>query len=141
MRRRCPRVRGPKGGGHACTSAVSRDDRRGSGVNVPRIVIAAPASGHGKTTVVTGLLAAFRARGLRTAGFKVGPDYIDPTYHALACGRPGRNLDPVLIREATVAPLFAYGASDAQVAVIDGVMGLYDGPGHAGHDGSTAQVV
>jgi cobyrinic acid a,c-diamide synthase len=109
-------------------------------MNVPRIVVAAPASGHGKTTVVTGLLAAFRARGLRVAGFKVGPDYIDPTYHALASGRPGRNLDPVLIGEATVAPLFAHGAVGAEIAVIEGVMGLYDGRAHAGEEGSTAQV-
>ena len=109
-------------------------------MSVPRIVVAAPASGHGKTTVVTGLLAAFHARGLRAAGFKVGPDYIDPSYHALACGRPGRNLDPVLVGEALVAPLFAYGVAGAEIAVIEGVMGLYDGRALAGDEGSTAQV-
>ncbi|MDT5035661.1 MAG: cobyrinic acid a,c-diamide synthase, partial [Micromonosporaceae bacterium] len=75
---------------------------------VPRIVVAAPASGHGKTTVATGLLAAFAARGLVTAGFKVGPDYIDPGYHTLAAGRPGRNLDPVLVGTDLIAPLFAH---------------------------------
>ncbi|GAA2387166.1 cobyrinate a,c-diamide synthase [Dactylosporangium salmoneum] len=107
---------------------------------VARIVIAAPASGHGKTTVATGLLAAFAARGEKVAPFKVGPDYIDPGYHALAAGRPGRNLDPVLVGEDLVAPLFAHGAAGADLAVIEGVMGLYDGRTGAGEHGSTAHV-
>jgi cobyrinic acid a,c-diamide synthase len=107
---------------------------------IPRIVVAAPASGHGKTTVVTGLLAALRAQGHRPAGFKVGPDYIDPSYHALACGRPGRNLDPVLVGAHLVAPLFVHGAAGADIAIVEGVMGLYDGRTHAGAEGSTAQV-
>jgi cobyrinic acid a,c-diamide synthase len=109
-------------------------------VNVPRLVIAAPASGHGKTTVATGLLAAFAARGVRVAGFKVGPDYIDPGYHTLAAGRPGRNLDPVLVGEDLVGPLFAHGTAGADLAVIEGVMGLYDGRIGAGDFGSTAHV-
>ncbi|MEU8076153.1 cobyrinate a,c-diamide synthase [Catellatospora citrea] len=109
-------------------------------VRVPRIVIAAAASGHGKTTVATGLLAALTARGMTAAGFKVGPDYIDPTYHSLACGRPGRNLDPSLVGEDLVAPLFAHGAAGAQVAVVEGVMGLYDGRSGEGDFGSTAHV-
>jgi len=109
-------------------------------VAVPRIVVAAPASGHGKTTVACGLLAAFAARGLRPAGFKVGPDYIDPGYHALASGRPGRNLDPVLVGAERIAPLFAHGAAGAGIAVVEGVMGLFDGRAHAGEHGSTAQV-
>jgi cobyrinic acid a,c-diamide synthase len=107
---------------------------------VARIVIAAPASGHGKTTVATGLLAAFAARGLTTAGFKVGPDYIDPGYHALAAGRPGRNLDPVLVGSDLIGPLFAHGAAGADLAVVEGVMGLYDGRTGAGDHGSTAEV-
>jgi len=109
-------------------------------VTTPRLVVAAPASGHGKTTVATGLLAAFAARGLAVAGFKVGPDYIDPGYHALASGRPGRNLDPVLVGEELVAPLFAHGAASADLAVVEGVMGLYDGRTGAGDFGSTAHV-
>ncbi|MEU8000392.1 cobyrinate a,c-diamide synthase [Catellatospora sp. NPDC049111] len=109
-------------------------------VNTPRIVVAAAASGHGKTTVATGLLAALTARGMTAAGFKVGPDYIDPTYHSLACGRPGRNLDPSLVGEDLVAPLFAHGATGAQVAVVEGVMGLYDGRSGEGDFGSTAHV-
>lgn len=114
-------------------------------VAIPRLVIAAPASGHGKTTVATGLLAAFARRGTRVAPFKVGPDYIDPGYHGLAAGRPGRNLDPVLVGEALVGPLFAHGAAGADLAVVEGVMGLYDGrTGHdapgAGDFGSTAHV-
>ncbi|WP_238019846.1 cobyrinate a,c-diamide synthase [Dactylosporangium sp. AC04546] len=107
---------------------------------VARLVIAAPASGHGKTTVATGLLAAFAARGLRVAPFKVGPDYIDPGYHALAAGRPGRNLDPVLVGEDRICPLFAHGAAGADIAIVEGVMGLFDGRTGWGEFGSTAHV-
>ncbi|WP_250035318.1 cobyrinate a,c-diamide synthase [Paractinoplanes maris] len=109
-------------------------------VSIPRVVIGAPASGHGKTTVATGLLAAFARRGLAVAPFKVGPDYIDPGYHALAAGRPGRNLDPVLVGEELIGPLFAHGSHGASLAVVEGVMGLYDGRTGAGETGSTAQV-
>jgi cobyrinic acid a,c-diamide synthase len=110
---------------------------------LPRLVIAAPASGHGKTTVTTGLLAALRADGLEPAGFKIGPDFIDPGYHALATGRPGRNLDPFLCGEDQLVPLLLHGAQVptlADVAVVEGVMGLFDG--RMGADGwaSTAHV-
>jgi cobyrinic acid a,c-diamide synthase len=112
-------------------------------VRLPRIVIAAPGSGHGKTTIATGLMGAMRREGVEVAGFKVGPDYIDPGYHALATGRPGRNLDPHLCRPDQMAPLLRHGAetpTPADVAVIEGVMGLFDG--QIGGDGfaSTAHV-
>jgi len=104
-------------------------------VAVPRLVIAAPASGCGKTTVACGLMAALRARGLAVSGHKVGPDYIDPGYHALATGRPPRNLDPFLCGEDLIAPLFLHGAAGADIAVVEGVMGLFDGVDEGGLGG------
>jgi cobyrinic acid a,c-diamide synthase len=108
--------------------------------SVPRLVIAAPASGSGKTTVATGLMAAFASRGLAVSPHKVGPDYIDPGYHGLATGRPGRNLDAYLCGTELIAPLFAHGAAGCDLAVVEGVMGLYDGAAGQGELASTAQV-
>jgi cobyrinic acid a,c-diamide synthase len=112
-------------------------------MQLPRLVIAAPGSGHGKTTVATGLMGAFRASGMTVAGFKVGPDYIDPGYHTLATGRPGRNLDPYLCGEELMAPLLLHGAQTpvpADIAVIEGVMGLFDGQIGGNGFASTAHV-
>lgn len=109
-------------------------------VSLPRLVIGAPATGHGKTTVATGLMAALSRRGHVVSGHKVGPDYIDAGYHALACGRPGRNLDPHLVGAERVVPLLLHGAAGADVAVVEGVMGLYDGKVGAEGFASTAHV-
>ncbi|MGW4898625.1 cobyrinate a,c-diamide synthase [Kitasatospora sp. NPDC004240] len=108
--------------------------------SIPRLVIAAPSSGSGKTTVATGLIAALAARGLAVSPHKVGPDYIDPGYHALAAGRPGRNLDAFMCGPERVAPLFLHGAAGADVAVVEGVMGLFDGASGRGELASTAHV-
>lgn len=110
---------------------------------LPRVVVAAPSTGQGKTTVSTGLMAALRRAGHVVSGHKVGPDYIDPGYHALACGRPGRNLDPHLVGEDLVVPLLLHGArtpEQADVAVVEGVMGLYDGRVGTRGFSSTAHV-
>ncbi|MFG3370196.1 cobyrinate a,c-diamide synthase [Streptomyces sp. NPDC048156] len=107
---------------------------------MPRLVIAAPSSGSGKTTVATGLMAAFAGRGLAVSPHKVGPDYIDPGYHALATGRAGRNLDAYLCGPELVAPLFAHGAQGCDLAVVEGVMGLFDGASGQGELASTAHV-
>ncbi|MFE1251598.1 cobyrinate a,c-diamide synthase [Streptomyces sp. NPDC058735] len=111
-----------------------------SASSVPRLVVAAPASRSGKTTVATGLMAAFAARGLAVSPHKVGPDYIDPGYHALATGRVGRNLDAYLCGPERVGPLFLHGARGCDIAVVEGVMGLYDGVAGQGELASTAHV-
>jgi cobyrinic acid a,c-diamide synthase len=107
-------------------------------VNTPRVVIAGVSSGVGKTTIVTGLLAALTERGLKVQSYKVGPDYIDPGFHRLASGKNAHNLDTWLVPPATLAEIFASTAAGNDIAVIEGVMGLYDG-GRAGVS-STAAV-
>ncbi|MEU9120786.1 cobyrinate a,c-diamide synthase [Streptomyces sp. NPDC048506] len=111
-----------------------------NGGRIPRLVIAAPSSGAGKTTVATGLMAAFAEAGLAVSPHKVGPDYIDPGYHSLATGRPGRNLDAYLCGPGRIAPLFLHGAAGADLALVEGVMGLFDGASGLGELSSTAQV-
>jgi cobyrinic acid a,c-diamide synthase len=109
-------------------------------VATPRIVVAGTHSGVGKTTVASGLMAALTSKGLKVAPFKVGPDFIDPSYHALATGRPGRNLDAFLSGPELISPLFAHGSRGADVAVVEGVMGLFDGKSGGGELASTAHV-
>lgn len=118
-------------------------------LTLPRVAIAAPTSGAGKTTVATGLMRAFRDEGLTVSPHKVGPDYIDPGWHTVATGNPGRNLDPMLQGHHSIAPLLRYGAETlagqasahtADIAIIEGAMGLFDGA--IGRDGyaSTAHI-
>ncbi len=106
---------------------------------IPRVVIAGTASGCGKTTVARGLMAAFSARGLAVQPFKVGPDFIDPGHHASLCGRPSTNLDPWMMGEEEVLGVFARASEGADLAIVEGVMGLFDGM-DGGDVSSTAQV-
>ena len=106
----------------------------------PRLVVAGTGSGVGKTTVATGLMRALADRGLRVASAKVGPDFVDPGYHAVATGRRGHSLD-VWLSGAELVPSLAAAAGDvADILVVEGVMGLFDGSGMPGVDGSTAEV-
>jgi len=106
----------------------------------PRVMIAAVRSGAGKTSVATGLMGAFTRRGYRVQGFKVGPDFIDPSYHTAATGRWARNLDTWLLPRARVQELFRAAAAGADLAVIEGVMGLFDGLRGRGERGSSAEI-
>jgi cobyrinic acid a,c-diamide synthase len=105
----------------------------------PRVVVAGTHSGVGKTTVATGIMAALRRSGCAVAGAKIGPDFIDPGYHSLACGRPPRNLDAWICGERAIKPLAARAGAESDVLVIEGVMGLFDGASD-GTVSSTADV-
>jgi len=105
----------------------------------PRLVVAGTHSGVGKTTIATGLMAAFGRRGLQVGSAKVGPDFIDPGYHRLATGRVGRNLDSFLCGPEAILPLAARAAAGADILVVEGVMGLFDGLG-ASSTASTAEI-
>ncbi|MBI5952070.1 MAG: cobyrinate a,c-diamide synthase [Chloroflexi bacterium] len=108
-------------------------------MNTSRFVLAAPSSGSGKTTLATGLMSAFAER-MTVQAYKVGPDYIDPGYHTTATGRPSRNLDTWMIPTERVKELFARGALGADICIIEGVMGLFDGYDGRTEMGSTAEV-
>lgn len=109
-------------------------------MNIPRIVIAGTNSGCGKTTIAIGLMAALVKRGLKVQPFKVGPDYIDPMFHKFITGSHSRNLDSWMLEEKVVSYLFSKSASVAEISIIEGVMGIYDGYGGYSTEGSTAHV-
>jgi cobyrinic acid a,c-diamide synthase len=108
--------------------------------DIPRIVIAGASSNVGKTTITAGLICALKQAGLTVQPFKCGPDYVDPSYHERAAGRPCRNLDTWMLDDSQLLESFARACRDADIAVIEGVMGLYDGSDWHDERGSTAQI-
>lgn len=109
-------------------------------MQIPRLMITGTHSGVGKTTIATAVMAALAKRGYRVQPYKVGPDYIDPGYHNVATGHVSRNLDTWMLGRDTVRKLFARSAAGSDIAVIEGVMGLFDGASGTGDTGSSAEV-
>ena len=106
----------------------------------PTVVIAGVRSGVGKTTIATGIMGALTLRGYKVQPFKAGPDYIDPSYHEIACGVPSRNLDTWLLSHQTVLELFQRAAAQSRISIVEGVMGVFDGHASLTEEGSTAQL-
>ena len=106
----------------------------------PRLVLAGTQSGVGKTTVTLAILAALKSRGRRVQAFKAGPDFIDPGHHSAATGRPSRNLDGWMLGEAVNREIFTRAAADADISIIEGMMGLFDGSSPVNEIGSTAEL-
>lgn len=111
-----------------------------AGARPPGLVVAGTHSGCGKTTVALALMASLERRGVRVAPFKVGPDFIDPGHHRSICRRPSHNLDTWMLSRKTCRRLFEHGLHGADMAVVEGVMGLFDGASGSGEAGSTAEV-
>jgi cobyrinic acid a,c-diamide synthase len=109
-------------------------------IAIPRLLIGGTASGVGKTTFVVGLIRTLRSRGLKVAAFKCGPDYLDPTYHTRASGLVSHNLDGWMMGREGVFGTFTRVSADADIAIIEGVMGLYDGASSRGDEGSSAEI-
>lgn len=107
---------------------------------LPRITIAGPYSGVGKTTISVGIMGAFKKRGLKVQAFKVGPDYIDPSHHSAILKRPSRNLDAWMVQPEGIIEIFQRATQDVDIAVIEGVMGLFDGFNESDENGSTAHI-
>ncbi|WP_226665305.1 cobyrinate a,c-diamide synthase [Metabacillus litoralis] len=105
-----------------------------------RLVIAGTGSGVGKTTLTIGLMSAFMKKGLTVQGFKCGPDYIDPSYHTAVTKRPSRNLDSWMLPKETVLDIFSHGSKEADLSIIEGVMGFFDGKNPKNNEGSTADI-
>lgn len=106
--------------------------------HIPRLIIAGTHSGVGKTTIATGIMSALTKQGFKVQGFKTGPDYIDPGYHTLVTGRPSRNLDEFMLSPDVLKQVFVKAAAGMDIAIVEGVMGLFDGG--TGGVGSTANL-
>ena len=109
-------------------------------MQVSRIIVAGVTSGVGKTTVAVGIMHGLRKRGLRVQPFKVGPDFIDPSYHSIVTNRKSRNLDVWMMGRRGVIECFASACEGADIAVVEGVMGLFDGMSGKSDFASTAHV-